>query len=144
MPHFFLCERAIAGSSRSPALLGPVFIPALCVCALGSLPDFFVNLVLCPSFGLLLPEALHNARSSASDNSPHYFRFPLRAASGRSASFLVVFSVRCCMWIVAGTRLGVIFELSDKKARGFLVSIALNRLLPEHVCKMFGEMLVRT
>jgi hypothetical protein len=63
MPHFFLCERAIAGSSRSPALLGPVFIPALCVCALGSLPDFFVNLVLCPSFGLLLPEALHNARS---------------------------------------------------------------------------------
>jgi hypothetical protein len=48
------------------------------------------------------------------------------------------------MWIVAGTRLGVIFELSDKKARGFLVLIALNRLLPEHACKMFGEMLVRT
>jgi hypothetical protein len=81
---------------------------------------------------------------SASDNSPHYFRFPLRAASGRSASFLVVFSVRCCMWIVVRTRLCVIFELSDQKARGFLVSIALNRLLPEHACKMFGEMLVRT
>jgi hypothetical protein len=48
------------------------------------------------------------------------------------------------MWIVAGTRLGVIFELSDQKAQDFLVSIALNRLLPEHACEMFGEILVRT
>jgi hypothetical protein len=38
----------------------------------------------------------------------------------------------------------VLLELTDQKARGFLVLIALNRLLPEHACKMFGEMLVRT
>jgi hypothetical protein len=49
-----------------------------------------------------------------------------------------------CVWIVTGTRPGVVFELLDRKARGFLVPIALKRLLPEHVYKVFGEMSVMT
>jgi hypothetical protein len=38
---------------------------------------------------------------------------------------------------------GIVLELPDKKARGFLVPIALNRLFPEHARKVFGEMSVR-
>jgi hypothetical protein len=37
----------------------------------------------------------------------------------------------------------VILELSDQKARGFLVPIALKRLLLEHAHKVFGEMHMR-
>jgi hypothetical protein len=37
---------------------------------------------------------------------------------------------------------GVILDLSDQKARDFLVLIALKRLLPEHVRKVLGEMTV--
>jgi hypothetical protein len=48
------------------------------------------------------------------------------------------------MWIVAETHPGVIFKLWGQKARGFLVPIVFNRLFPEHDCKMFGEMFVRT
>jgi hypothetical protein len=35
-------------------------------------------------------------------------------------------------------------ELSDQNARGFLILIALKRLLPEHARKVFGEIPVRT
>jgi hypothetical protein len=48
------------------------------------------------------------------------------------------------VWIVAGTRPGVVLELPDRKARGFLVPIALKRLLPEHAYKVFSEMPVMT
>jgi hypothetical protein len=37
---------------------------------------------------------------------------------------------------------GVILDLSDQKAQDFLVLIALKRLLPEHACKVLGEMTV--
>jgi hypothetical protein len=46
--------------------------------------------------------------------------------------------------IVAGTRLDHVFEPPDQRARGFIVLIALNRLVPEHVRNVFGEMSVRT
>jgi hypothetical protein len=48
------------------------------------------------------------------------------------------------VWIVAGTRLGHVLEPLDQRARGFIVLIALNRLVPEHVRNVFGEMTVRT
>jgi hypothetical protein len=38
---------------------------------------------------------------------------------------------------------GVIFELSDQKARGFLVLIALTWLFSEYTHKVFGEIFVR-
>jgi hypothetical protein len=38
---------------------------------------------------------------------------------------------------------GIIFELSDQKARGFLVFIVIKRLFSEYVRKIFGEMSVR-
>jgi hypothetical protein len=40
--------------------------------------------------------------------------------------------------------LGVVLELSDRKARGLLGLITLNLLFPEHVHKGFSEMPVRT
>jgi hypothetical protein len=40
-------------------------------------------------------------------------------------------------------KVGITLELSDQKARGFLVPIALKRLFPEHAHKVFGEMSVR-
>jgi hypothetical protein len=46
------------------------------------------------------------------------------------------------VWIVTGTRPGDTLELPDQKARGFLVSIALKQLFPEHAYKIFGEMSV--
>jgi hypothetical protein len=48
------------------------------------------------------------------------------------------------VWIVAGTHSGLVLEISDQKARGFLVSIALKRLFLKHVRKLFGQMPVRT
>jgi hypothetical protein len=39
---------------------------------------------------------------------------------------------------------GVVLELLDQKARGFLVLIALIRLFLEHARKVFGEIPVRT
>jgi hypothetical protein len=39
---------------------------------------------------------------------------------------------------------GIVLELPDQKARGFRVPIALKRLIPEHACKVFGEMPMRT
>jgi hypothetical protein len=39
---------------------------------------------------------------------------------------------------------GIILELSDRKARGFLVLNALKRLFFEYTHKLFGEMTVRT
>jgi hypothetical protein len=38
---------------------------------------------------------------------------------------------------------GIVLELLDQKARGFLVSFALNRLFSEHAHKVFSEMTVR-
>jgi hypothetical protein len=38
---------------------------------------------------------------------------------------------------------GVDLELSDRKARGFLVLIVLKRLFFKHAHKVFGEMTVR-
>jgi hypothetical protein len=38
----------------------------------------------------------------------------------------------------------ITLELSDQKARGFLLPIVLKGLFPEHVHKMFGEIPVRT
>jgi hypothetical protein len=38
---------------------------------------------------------------------------------------------------------GVVLELPDQKAQGFLVLIALKRLFSEHAHKIFGEMLVK-
>jgi hypothetical protein len=35
-------------------------------------------------------------------------------------------------------------ELPDQKTRDFLVLIVLKRMLSEHVCKVFGEIIVRT
>jgi hypothetical protein len=46
--------------------------------------------------------------------------------------------------IVAGTRLDHVLEPPDQRARGFIVLIALNRLVPEHVRNVFDEMSVRT
>jgi hypothetical protein len=37
---------------------------------------------------------------------------------------------------------GVVLNLSDQKAQGFLVLIALKRLLPEHARKVLDEMIV--
>jgi hypothetical protein len=48
------------------------------------------------------------------------------------------------VWIVAESRLVYTLELPDQKARGFLISTALEELFPEHVRKVFGEMTVRT
>jgi hypothetical protein len=39
---------------------------------------------------------------------------------------------------------GVVLELPDSKARGFLVFIVLKWLFTEHARKVFGEMLMRT
>jgi hypothetical protein len=39
---------------------------------------------------------------------------------------------------------GIIVELPDQKARGFLVQIALTQWFLEHAHKVFGEMPVRT
>jgi hypothetical protein len=47
------------------------------------------------------------------------------------------------VWIVAGTHSGLTLELPDRKARGFLTSIVLKQLFPEHARKVFGEMPVR-
>jgi hypothetical protein len=38
---------------------------------------------------------------------------------------------------------GIILELLDRKARGFLVSIALKRLFSKRVHQVFGEIAVR-
>jgi hypothetical protein len=38
---------------------------------------------------------------------------------------------------------GVVLELPDQKAQGFLVPIALKQLFPEHVHKVFGQIPVR-
>jgi hypothetical protein len=38
---------------------------------------------------------------------------------------------------------GVVLELPDQKAQGFLVLIAFKRLFSEHAHKIFGEMLVK-
>jgi hypothetical protein len=48
------------------------------------------------------------------------------------------------VWIGAGTHPGNTFELSDQKARGFLVPIVLKWLFPEHALNVFGEIPVRT
>jgi hypothetical protein len=48
------------------------------------------------------------------------------------------------VWIIAETHPGYTLELPDRKARGFLVLIALKRLFPEHTHRVFGEMSVRT
>jgi hypothetical protein len=40
-------------------------------------------------------------------------------------------------------KLGSILELSDRKAREFLVLIALKRLFLEHSYRVFGKMSVR-
>jgi hypothetical protein len=37
----------------------------------------------------------------------------------------------------------IIFKLPDQKPRGFLVLIALKRMLPEYDYKVFGKMTVR-
>jgi hypothetical protein len=44
-----------------------------------------------------------------------------------------------CRWIPS-----LVLELLDQKAQDFLVPIALKWLFPEHVCKVFGEMRMRT
>jgi hypothetical protein len=41
-------------------------------------------------------------------------------------------------------KFGCVLELSDQKARGFLVLIALKWLFLEHVYKVFGEIHMRT
>jgi hypothetical protein len=50
-------------------------------------------------------------------------------------------------WFCVGELLqgeaGVVLELPDQKAQGFLVLIALKRLFSEHAHKIFGEMLVK-
>jgi hypothetical protein len=40
--------------------------------------------------------------------------------------------------------IGLIFGLSDQKARVFLVLIAFTRWFSEHICKLFGEIPVKT
>jgi hypothetical protein len=39
---------------------------------------------------------------------------------------------------------GVVLELPDQKAQGFLVLIVLKQLFLEHACKVFSEMPVKT
>jgi hypothetical protein len=58
---------------------------------------------------------------------------------GKSGSCAGLFCTEC-LHVIAG----VVLELLDQKARGFLVLIALKRLFSEHDCKLFGEMSVRT
>jgi hypothetical protein len=58
-------------------------------------------------------------------------------------------SVKCdifwfLVWIVAGTRLGFILELSDRKTRDFIVQIAFLRWFSERAHQLFGEITVRT
>jgi hypothetical protein len=48
-----------------------------------------------------------------------------------------------CVWIVAGSHLGCFLELSDQKARGFLVLIAFRRLFLKRVHQVFGKIHVR-
>jgi hypothetical protein len=48
-----------------------------------------------------------------------------------------------CVRIVAGTCSGLTLELPDRKTRGFLASIILKRLFPEHAHKVFCEMPMR-
>jgi hypothetical protein len=47
------------------------------------------------------------------------------------------------VWIVAKTHPGYVLELPDQRIRAFLVLIALNRLIPEYVRKLFGKIPVR-
>jgi hypothetical protein len=46
--------------------------------------------------------------------------------------------------ILIADEIGVVLELPDQKARGFLVLNVLKQLLPEHAHKVFDEMSVRT
>jgi hypothetical protein len=84
--------------------------------------------------------------------------FPLLPLSQFSSVVVLQFASRCrpesapsqffdlCLfyvWIVAGTHSGLTLELPDRKARGFLTSIVLKQLFPEHARKVFGEMPVR-
>jgi hypothetical protein len=52
------------------------------------------------------------------------------------------FSSRVVCELLQG-EVGDIFELSDQKARGFLVQISFKRLVLEHARKVFGEMTMR-
>jgi hypothetical protein len=47
-----------------------------------------------------------------------------------------------CVKLLQG-EVGDILELSDQKARGFLVQISFKRLVLEHARKVFGEMTMR-
>jgi hypothetical protein len=84
--------------------------------------------------------------------------FPLLLLSQFSSIVVLQFANRCrpesapsqffdlcllCVWIVAGTHPGLTLELPDQKAQGFLDSIVLKWLFPEHARKVFGEMHVR-
>jgi hypothetical protein len=46
--------------------------------------------------------------------------------------------------ILAGARSDIVLEVLDQKTRGFLMLIALKRLISEHTHKLFGEISVRT
>jgi hypothetical protein len=56
----------------------------------------------------------------------------------------VLIFVWISVWIVAGNYLDHVLEPPDQRARDFIVSIALNRLVPEHVRNLFGKISVRT
>jgi hypothetical protein len=56
---------------------------------------------------------------------------------------LLILSYLFCCGLLYGEA-GIVLELPDQKARGFLVSRAFKRLLPEHVYKVFGEIPVTT
>jgi hypothetical protein len=62
--------------------------------------------------------------------------WPVLALGSCSLPLIVVAD---CVWIVAGIYPGVILELPDQKAQGFLVWITLSRWFLEHICKLFGE-----
>jgi hypothetical protein len=56
---------------------------------------------------------------------------------------LSILSYLFCCVLLQG-EVGTVFELPDRKARGFLVPIFLKWLLPEHTHKVSGEIPVRT
>jgi hypothetical protein len=79
-------------------------------------------------------------RSSLVSSSVEVLRFFSTCAD--QGCFWHRFSSRVVCELLQG-EVGDIFELSDQKARGFLVQISFKRLVLEHARKVFGEMTMR-
>jgi hypothetical protein len=115
-------------SSRSPSRCLLIWV----LSGTGS-AQFLLLLVSCPS---------SLSRSSLLGSSAVEFLFAVGEWLA-SRTQVLIFTSSSCVWILAGTRSRSTLNLLDQNARGFLVLIALKRLLFEHVRKVFGEILVR-